>query len=88
MSNNWKWVLGLTLTLVILLGPPFAWRFFLPYGMVRTPNEWYIPMTSGTPVMMALGMIFLIWLILLISLLLIGLGIVWLVKEHSTPKDF
>jgi hypothetical protein len=86
MNNKWKWVLGLTLAMAVLLVPPLAWQFFLPYGMMRNTNEWYMPMMYGAPGMMAFGMMFLMWLILLASLVLIGLGIVWLVKELSAQK--
>jgi len=88
MDNKWKWVLGLTLAMVILLLPPFAWRFFLPYGMMGTRNEWYMPMMYGGPAMMNFGMMFLMWLILLASLVLIGLGIAWLVKELTVRKSY
>jgi hypothetical protein len=88
MKNNWKWALGFTLAIVILLGPLFAWRFFLPYGMMGNTNGWYMPMMYGGPAMMGFGMIFLVWLILLASLVLIGLGIVWLVKELTVPKSY
>ena len=86
MNNKWKLVLGLTLAVVILLVPVFTWRFFLPYGMMGTRNEWYMPMIYGSPLMMSIGMIFLMWLTLLILLVLIGLGIVWLVKEIAASK--
>jgi uncharacterized membrane protein len=74
--------------MVVLLGPLFAWRFFLPYGMMGTTNEWYMPMMYGGPVMMSIGMIFLMWLILLALLVLIGLGIAWLVKELAAPRSY
>ena len=86
MNNKWKWVLGLTLAMVVLLFPTLAWRFFLPYGMMRNTNEWYTPMMYGAPGMMAFGMMFLMWLILLATLVLIGLGIVWLIKELSAQN--
>ena len=87
MNNKWKLVLGLILVLIVLLVSPLAWRNFLPYGMMRNTADWYMPMMSGAPGMMTLGMVFLIWLILLVSLLLIGLGIVWLVKENTAQKN-
>jgi hypothetical protein len=86
MNNQWKWVLGLILALVVLLGPPFAWQFFQPYGMMRNTFDWYMPMMYRGPGMMSFGMMFLMWLISLASLVLIGLGIVWLVKELTPPK--
>ncbi len=86
MNNKWKWVLGLILATMVLIVPPFAWGFFVSYGMTRNTNEWFMPMMYGSPGMMAFGMMFLMWLILLASLILIGLGIVWLVKEISPKK--
>jgi hypothetical protein len=88
MDNKWKWVLGLTLAMVVLIVPPFAWRFFLSFGMMGTRNEWYMPMMYAGPAMMSFGMMFLMWLILLASLVLIGLGIVWLVKELTVSKPY
>jgi hypothetical protein len=86
MNNRWKWVLGLTLAMAVLLVPAFAWRFFLPYGMMGTRNGWYMLMMYRGPDMLAFGTMFLMWLILLTSLVLIGLGIVWLVKELSAQN--
>lgn len=86
MNNKWKWVLGLILAMMVLIVPPFAWGFFLSNGMTRITSEWYMPMMYRAPGMMAFGMMFLMWLILLASLILIGLGIVWLIKELSAPK--
>lgn len=88
MNNKWKLVLGLTLAMVVLVFPLFAWRFFLPYGMMGTRNGWYMPMMYRGPEIMTFGMMFLMWLILLASLVLIGLGIVWLVKEIAASKSY
>lgn len=86
MNNKWKWILGFTCIMVVLIVPPLAWRFFLPYGMMRNASEWYMPMMYGGPGMMGYGMMFLIWLLLLASLVLIGLGIAWLIRELSVQK--
>jgi CBS-domain-containing membrane protein len=86
MNNKWKWVLGLTLAMVVLLVPLFAWRFFVPFGVIGNTNGWYMAMMYGSPAMMSIGMMFLMWLILLASLVLIGLGIAWLVKELSAQN--
>ena len=86
MNNKWKWVLGFTLVIVVLLVPPFAWRFFLPYGMMGNTYEWYMPMMNRGLGMMGFGTMFLMWLTLLALLVLIGLGIVWLVKTFTAPK--
>jgi len=91
MNNKWKWVLGLTLAMVVLLVPPFAWGFFSAYGrygMMRNTNEWYMPMMYGGPAMMSFGMMLLMWLILLALLVLIGLGIAWLVNELTAPRSY
>ena len=45
-----------------------------------------MPMIYGASEMMAFAMMFLMWLISLASLILIGLGIVRLVKEISAQK--
>ena len=86
MNNKWKWVLGLALATIALIVSPFAWGFFISYGMMRNTNEWFMPMMYGGPGMMAFGMMFLMWLILLAVLVLIGLGIIWFVKELSAQK--
>ena len=87
MNNKWKWILGLILATIVLIVPPFAWGFFVSYGMTRNTNEWYMPMMYGAPGMTGFGMMFLMWGILLGLLILIGLGIVWLVKELTTQKN-
>ena len=87
MNNKWKWVLGLTLATIVLLISPFAWGFFISYGITRTTNEWYMPMMDGASGMMAFSMMFLMWLILLAFTVLIWLGIVWLIKELSAQNS-
>lgn len=86
MQKKWKWVLGLTLVMVVLITALFAWRFFLPYGMMGNTNAWYMPMMYGPSGVMASGMMFLVWLILLGLLILIGLGIAWLIKSLTATK--
>jgi hypothetical protein len=86
MNNKWKWVLGLALATIAFIISPFAWGFFISYGMMRNTNEWFMPMMYGAPGMMAFGMMLFKWLILLAMLVLIGLGIAWLVKELSAQK--
>ena len=86
MNNKWKWVLGLTLATITLIVSPFAWGFFISYGVMGNTNEWFMPMMHAAPGMTAFGMMFLIWLILLAVLVLIGLGIVWFVNELSAQK--
>lgn len=86
MNNKWKWILGFTLVLLLLLVPPLTWRFFLPLRMMGNANGWHMPMMYGVPGMMSSGLMFLVWLILLGALVLIGLGIAWLVKELAAPN--
>lgn len=93
MNNKWKWALLITLAMIVLLVPPFAWSFFLAYGrytIMGNTYGWYMymPMIHGSPAMMSLGMIFLMWLTLVASLVLIGLGIAWLVRELTAPKSY
>jgi hypothetical protein len=89
MNNNWKWALGITLAIAVLLVPPLTWRIFFSYGgyeMMRNISGWHMPMVYVGPGMMGFGMMFLMWLVLLTFLVLIGLGIAWLVKEVTAPK--
>ena len=86
MNNKWTWVLGLTLATIALVVSPFAWGFFISYGMMKNANQWFMPMMYGAPGMMAFGMMFLAWLILLAVLVLTGLDIAWFVKELSAQK--
>ncbi len=86
MNNTWKWILGIALALVVLFAP-FIWRLFLPfngYGMMS--YGWHMPMLYGGFGLFGIGMIFM-WLIPLGLLVLIVLGIVWLVKQLSSPKN-
>ena len=87
MNNKWKWTLGITLAVILLLVPLFV-QVFLPGGAYRMMNYgygWHMPMMYGGG-MMGFGMMFLMWLILLGLLILIGLGIAWLVKALTATK--
>lgn len=84
MKNTWKWAFGIALAVIILLIVPFAWGLFLPYGeggMMGYRYGSHMPMMYG-----GFGMFFM-WLILLASLVLIGLGIAWLVKALTSSKQ-
>lgn len=81
MNNKWKGIVGFSLVMVAVLALPFAWRFFLAYEMMGTTNRWYMPMMHGSS-----GMMSLLGLISLGSLILLGLGIVWLIRELATQK--
>ena len=86
MNNKWKGIVGFSLVMVAVLALPFAWRFFLAYEMMGTTNRWYMPIMHGSSGMMAFGMMSLLGLISLGSLILLGLGIVWLIRELATQK--
>jgi hypothetical protein len=89
MNKQWKWVLGIALAMLVLLVPTFAWRFFLSYGgygMLANTNGWHMPLMYGTPGMMGFGMMFLMWLTLVASLVLIGLGIALFAKLLTAQK--
>ncbi len=88
MKNSLKWIHGISLTFAGLLLLPFAWRSFLPhnrYGMMDFAYGWHMPMMYGGNGMMGFGMLFM-WLISIALLVLIGLGIVWLVKAFTISK--
>ena len=89
MTNQWKWVLGIALVLLVLLVPAFAWRFFLSfdgYGMMSNASVWRMPMMYGSPGIMGFGMMFLMWGNCLATLVLIGLGIALFAKVIHAPK--
>ncbi|MCI0555087.1 MAG: hypothetical protein L0287_29410 [Anaerolineae bacterium] len=88
MDSKWKWVLGITLTIIVLIVPLVAWNLFLPqgrYGMMPYGYGWHMPMMYGGG-MMGFGMMFLTWLILVSLLVTIVLGIAWLFKTLKFPK--
>jgi hypothetical protein len=87
MKINPKWVIGISLALIVLLALPFLWRLFIPYsgyGMMRGYG-YGMPMMSYGFGMMPFGML-VMWLILLGNLALIVLGIAWLVKQLTTKS--
>lgn len=89
MNKQWKWVLGIALTVLVLLVPTLAWRFFLSYGgyrMMANTNGWQMPMMYGAAGMMSVGMMFIMWLIFLSLLVLIGLGIALFARLLTAPK--
>ncbi len=87
MKNAWKWILGIVLVLVILFAP-FVWGMFMPFGGYGMMGYGHMPMMYGYGGfgMFGLSMIFM-WLIPLGLLVLIVLGIVWLVKQLTAPKN-
>lgn len=45
MNNKWKWVLGITRAMIVLLLPLLVWALFLPdggYGMMSLFPAWLI----------------------------------------------
>ncbi len=85
MKLNPKWVIGISLVLLVLFALPFLWRVFMPYsgyGMMRGYG-YGMPMMNYGFGMMPFGLLFM-WLIPLGILTLIGLGIAWLVKQLTT----
>jgi hypothetical protein len=84
MKNTWKWVLGLSLVMLLLSALPFL-RFFLPqyggYRMMGNGFGWHMPMMYG-----GFGMMLWMWLGLLGLIVLIGLGIAWIVKSLAVRK--
>ena len=85
MKLNTKLTLGIALILIILFSIPFVWRVFMPYGGygMMKGYGYGMPMMSYRYGMIPFGMLFM-WLIPLGLLVLIGLGIVWLVKQLTT----
>ena len=85
MNNKWKWGLGITAAVIILLVALFAQFLNGGYRMMNYSYGWHMPMMYGGG-MMGFGMMFIVWLILLGLLILIGLGIAWLVKTLTATK--
>jgi hypothetical protein len=88
MKNTQKWIPGIALTVVALLVVPFAWRLIFPYGryqMMGHAYGWQMPMMYGGNGMTGFAMLFM-GLILLVSLILIGLGVAWLIKAFAAKK--
>ena len=87
MNNKWKWSLGISVAVIILLVPLFIQTLFNGgYRMMDYYSYgWHMPMMYGGG-MMGFGMMFVMWPILLGLLVLLGLGIAWLVKTLTTMK--
>jgi hypothetical protein len=83
MNNKWGLVISVV---VIILVVPLAQTFLSGgYRMMDYRYGWHMPMMYGVG-MMGFGMMFIVWLILLGLLILIGLGIVWLIKTLTATK--
>ena len=91
MKMNWKWLVGITLILIVLAALPFVWQLIFPATNVYGYGYGYgmhMPMMGysygyGT---MVFGMLFM-WLIPASTLILIVLGIVWLVKQLTAKSS-
>jgi hypothetical protein len=86
MNNTWKWILGIALVLALVGSVPLLWSLFLPFGGYGMMGYGHMPVMYGGFGMFGLGMI-LMWLIPLGLLVLIVLGIAWLVKQLTAPKN-
>ena len=67
MNNKWKWVLGVTLAMIVLLSLLSVWTLFLPHGGYG---------------MMSFGIMFPAWLIM-IALVVLVLTMFGIVEEGS-----
>ncbi|MDQ3007769.1 MAG: hypothetical protein M3R47_20610 [Chloroflexota bacterium] len=89
MNKTWKWAIGITSAILLILIPLFVGMLFLSnggYKMMGYGYGWHMPMMYGGYGMMGFGMLFM-WLISLGLLVLIGLGIAWLVKALTPSKQ-
>ena len=95
MKNSTKWAIGIVIGLVVLFALPFVWQLLFPaysgYGMgmmrgygLHMPMMGYGAVRGGTGLMLLGG--FFMWLIPLGTLVFLGLGIAWLVKQLTTKK--
>ena len=98
MKNSTKWIIGIVIGLVVLFALPFAWQWLFPaypcqgLGLTRgaggygfhAPMMGYGMARGGTGLMFFGG--FFMWLIPLGTLVFLGLGIAWLVKQLTVKK--
>lgn len=88
MKNNWKWIVGVALVLVLLFALPFLFRTFFGYGyggMMGGYSGWGHPMMGGWGLgglFMGFGML-LMWAIPLGLLFLIIYGAVRLANKPN-----
>jgi len=95
MKNSTKWTIGIVIGLVVLFVLPFVWQALFPayssyygMGMMRGYGGGYgfhAPMMGYGFGFMPFGMFFM-WLIPLGTLVFLGLGIAWLVKQLTDKK--
>jgi hypothetical protein len=91
MKNSTKWTIGIVIGLVVLFALPFIWQLLFPaysgygYGMRGYGGGWHMPMMGYGFGFLPFGMFFM-WLIPLGTLVFLGLGITWLVKQLTAKK--
>jgi hypothetical protein len=87
MKNSTKWIIGIVIGLVVLFALPFLWQLLFPaysgYGL-HMPMMGYGAARGGTGLTFLGG--FFMWLIPLGTLVFLGLGIAWLVKQLTAKK--
>ena len=88
MKLNWKWATGIMLVLAVLFALQFAWQLWMLYGGYgsRMPMMRYGYSMAPLHGIWPLGMIFM-WLVPFGELILLGLGIVWLVKQLTSKSS-
>jgi hypothetical protein len=87
MNDGRKWAPLITFAAVVLIILPLAWGLLIPNnrsGMMQYAYGWHMPMMYAGNGMMGIAML-LMWLNWLGLLVLIGLGIVWLVRALNAP---
>ena len=92
MKNSTKWTIGIVIGLIVLFALPFVWQLLFPaysgygMGMMRGYGYgWHMPMMGYGFGFLPFGMFFM-WLIPLGTLVFLGLGIAWLVKQLTAKK--
>jgi hypothetical protein len=88
MNNAWKWILGIALVIMTLLALQFVFLPYAGYGMMNNGYyAWRMPMMYGGYGIMGFGMMLFMRLIPTGLLVLLGLGIVRLVKALTARKQ-
>ncbi len=90
MKNNWKWIVGAVVALVVLFALPFLFHASGYNGMMGGYGGWHHPMMGGSGYLpfggflMGLGML-LLWTIPLGLLFLVIYGAVRLATKPNMP---
>ena len=91
MKNSTKWTIGIVIGLVVLFALPFVWQLLFPayagygMGMMRGVGGYGLHAPMMGYGFLPFGMFFM-WLIPLGTLVFLGLGIAWLVKQLTAKK--